>query len=358
LDAQELACLSLIRSFLAAEHREDTIVVDLPRGLMSGARGRAVMELAQKIASFRSVIVIGETFSPVSVRPQHVPTISSNGLKQLCPPIDLSSDAGSGTHLTEIYAGDLVQLCRPDTEAPSFFNQLTNKLRAGLATMKSPAQLVAIPLFLPLSGRASVVGEELGVLEPLAQLYAASLDARTLGLTFKDFTLFSSRSPRYLCRECSGLGVILTHYDQLPRPLAHPCPVCCGARCSAPINSALFRGVAFSAILNQPIKDSSQILAALAKARQALELTEALDLQHLALGMPTALLSCSEQRRLAVARAIRLAKASKPVVVAIELMGAGLSDVHQQAVENVRNRALGQGVVAWFETAMACSKDL
>lgn len=156
----------------------------------------------------------------------------------------------------------------------------------------------AIPSVSYSNKTTQVLGHDLGLLERLARLYAASLDARVAGLTAKDFSLGSPRSNRYICRRCKGLGVILESIPGIPRPTATPCHICGGQRFTDPVCSARFNGVSYQEILNRPIRDSIQVLGALTKASEILERVSRLGLDELPLGMPLALLSSSERHKL------------------------------------------------------------
>jgi hypothetical protein len=176
---------------------------------------------------------------------------------------------------------------------------------------KDKLALASIPVFSSGKSQYRTVCEEMRLFEPLTKLFAASLDAKVQGLTAKDFAIFGVRSPRFVCRSCRGLGIITRIYPEMRQPVAHPCPVCLGARCEPPISTTLFRGVAFPQILNRTISESYDILSALPKVSAILKIIDALDLLHLPLGMPLSLLSHSETRRLALAGDLILKKAFK-----------------------------------------------
>lgn len=352
VDGHHLARLSLVGSIIHAAHSHDHIVVDLPRYVLSGSVALAVQGLLATEGAQRGISIIGEPFT------QHETLVSppqNTHRSQPClATLSFPALTHSGCRTYEVYAGEYLLLESSTRSTTGVVQEIATQISASSRERGIASQVALVPLFHPVSARAQVVGDELGILQGLSQLYAASLDARTHGLTAHDFTLFSSRSQRYVCERCRGLGVVIAAHPQLPRPYASPCRVCYGARCAAPVSTAMFRGVSFSTVLNQPIERSLGTMSALAKAARALELLRALDLLHLPLGMPCALLSSSELRRLSVACAVLRGRGSKPAIVVVEMPRAGFAQSHQRAVEKVRDAALKAANVAWIDIEVAC----
>jgi excinuclease ABC subunit A len=177
--------------------------------------------------------------------------------------------------------------------------------------------------------------DALGLGDSLANLYAASVDARSLGLRARDFSLAATRSNPHICNACKGLGVTLQFFDELPRPLAAPCQVCHGLRCKSPVRDILFRGTSFSRMLNQNFDEAFVTLKALPKAARTLKLIEMFELQKLPLGMPLTLLSDSEQRAVLLAQALLRATRARPSIVLIEEPEMHLSRQQRCAIEEV-----------------------
>jgi hypothetical protein len=325
LDASDLTRLSIVCSILASDVPYNQISLDIPRGIFDTTEARLIHKSGSSPAGSAPILSL---------------------------PGDLSNDGIE----KDLLAGDLLQISRAlksrgsgQMRTAGVFKELTKVVSSNLDSTHRSNEFVAIPVFQPVPKTAKVLAGELGLMDPIAQLYSASLDARTSGLTARDFTLFGARSPRYVCEQCRGLGVLLTYHDHLPRPLAQPCQTCAGLRCKAPVSSALFRGVPFSTLFNRPIESSIGTLAALSKAKLALNLTTILELNHLLLGMPIALLSHSEQRRLALVKALLKGRPSKPVIIVIEQPDAGLSDDHRAGLRRVRDDALLERRAVWVE---------
>jgi hypothetical protein len=349
LDARSLILVSIIATLLAVKNSHDQIIVDLPRNLLSASDILEVTNLLKRtsttcgVSLLRSLAPRSEPLSPPSLTTSKV---SSSAAITFSLPCGRSSTPSDFT----LRAGDLLRISHQDIPSHTLFYDLTHQLCSSQQHAEIPLQIVKISLFNQLDRTTRVVGQELGLIEPLTQLYAASLDARSHGLTAKDFALFGTRSPRYVCPHCRGLGVVLDYHKQLPRPLASPCPACAGLRCKHPVSAALFRGVAFPTVLNQPIEQSYATLAALAKTKRPLEVSTSLGLNHLPLGMPVALLSLTERRKLAIASALCKGRPAKPVVVVLEASQSSLDGVGPSSpLAELRDSALVEGSVIWIE---------
>lgn len=346
--ARDLAKISLISSLLRAHSSRDHLIIDLPRGIFGDESTGAIQRLLDDAGRTHGISVVGDPFDSGTT-----PKVENGEQKEVGRVLlHFSLEARNAEHGSDhtLHIGELLRFRQSTTHSHDLFHDLTKRIAAKLQHGEIAAQLRPIPVFENNRSSSKVLGEELGLLEPLAHLYAASLDARMHGLTAKDFILFGTRSPRYACAHCRGLGVLLSPYQQLPRPLAAPCPVCRGLRCKSPVGSALFRGISFSTTLNQSIERSSETLTALSKAKQTLHHVQALGLQHLPLGMPLALLSSSELRRLRIVQAVTQSRASRPSIVLLEEPWVGLLDHYRDAIVQIRDAALTEKAIAWIET--------
>jgi len=348
LNARSLALVSIIATLLTIKGSHDQVIVDLPCNILSTSDTVAVTSLLEHASTTCGISILGSTPAHSLPVASHSSTASRTSLSASITFSLLRAESSVATNFT-LSAGDLLQVCHQDFPSTTLFYDLISKLAGSQEHVDAPMPVTAIPLFSQLDRSARVIGQELGLIEPLTHLYAASLDARSQGLSAKDFTLFGTRAPRYACSHCRGLGVILDYHKELPRPLASPCPVCSGLRCKHPITSALFRGVPFPTVLNQPIAHSYATLAALAKARRPLEVSGAVGLHHLPLGMPLALLSSTERRKLSIASALCKGRTAKPVVIILEAPDADLCGSHRESLNKLRDAALVEGRAIWIE---------
>jgi hypothetical protein len=345
LGARDLARVAIAASILEAQENAGHLIVDLPRAIFGDSEDKALAPLLGQAAIQRGGSVIGAPFDSTNTILVGAHSLTSTGRRLLS--FSLPTRAGNRDYA--LHTGELMGISQRSHPASGLLLALRTAVSDSAKQEGLSIHMVSIPVFEVPSAGTRVVGETLGLLEPLAQLYAASLDARMHGLQAKDFILFGTRSPRYACTHCHGLGVTLTYRHRLPRPLAAPCTTCGGGRCKAPISSALFRGVSFSTLLNQTIERSAETLAALSKASRVLDLVRTLGLQHMPLGMPLALLSPSERRRLRVIQALTQGKPAKPCVVLFEEPGIGLENSHLEAIVQLRDTALNAGTMAWID---------
>jgi hypothetical protein len=348
LDARSLALVSVIVTLLAVRGAHDQIIIDLPDNLLTASDTLAVTSLLERASATCGASLMS------SLTPRHEPSllpslVSLNDGSSTTISLSLPCGRTSAPRNLNLRGGDLLRITHRDFSSTTLFHDLATQLSNSQEHAEIPLQVVAIPLFGQLDRTTRVVGHELGLVEPLTQLYAASLDARSHGLSAKDFMLFGTRYPRYVCLHCRGLGVVLDYHKQLPRPLASPCLACHGLRCKNPVSTALFRGVPFPTALNQPIERSYATLATLTKTRRALEVSAALGLHHLPLGMPVALLSLTERRKLSIASVLSKGRPAKPVVVVLEAPESALYGGHRDSLAQLRDAALHEGRVIWIE---------
>lgn len=345
LHALELTKLSLVSSILYSIPQDTHIVVDIPTNLLRTEDAATMSSLQLQPKDKERILLFGHLCTQVTNSVDSPP--SKKGRRILSIPNGGHSEKASLYH--DLHLGDLWRISMEPQGTVSSLNSLIGVITSLLEETQQNALVRAIPVFPDRTKNYRVVGELLGILPALAQLYSASLDARIHGLTPKDFILFGTRTNRFRCNRCYGLGVLLAQHETLPRPLATACPVCKGLRCHAPLSSALFRGVPFSTALNQDIELLSSSLVSLPQGKRTLHIISALSLQHIPLGMPVALLSRSEYRRMLIAQAILQTRSSKPTVVLVEEPTACLSAAHFGAVRKLRDETLQSATCAWVE---------
>jgi hypothetical protein len=338
LGFRDVAKLSVAASLVKGKKAKEQIIINLPGGVFKGNDATKLRDVLRQ----RSVA------SAIYIREELLGSISGKDGSAVALPSALREEAPAVNEF------DLNNTLRPGeitylSESQFSFKRGVDSIAKIIANNALNLSIHTIPFFDAKILSSSVVCHELRLLEPLTQLYAASLDARVYGLTNKDFMIVGSRSPRYVCRGCRGLGVAVSYQSQLPLPLSKPCDVCCGTRCESTIGSCLFRGVSFLTILNRSILQSIEVLSSLPKAKPILEIARELDLLELPLGMPVSLLEPSETRRLALAAAMIEARPSKPIAIIFEGLHVGLSPALQTAIIKLRDAALASKSLAWVE---------
>ncbi len=352
LGAADLAALSLCRGLLDGAKTSCAVIVDIPAHILSGARFTKVHDALTESAASAPIIIPSEATSPGPLSPDRKQTRMAGAS------VGTISIETATPKRFELHLGTTLHIRREDLGVPSLFNLLSEALsgaeteRGGIIGYSAhiAAQVHPVRIF---SGRGSSHGtliEALGLGDRLAELYAASVNARSLGLRPRDFSLGATRTNPHLCSACKGLGVTLEFNESLPRPLAAPCHLCCGFRCKAPVRDSLFRGISFSHMLNQTFGEALPVLKALPKAARVLKLIELFELQGLPPGMPLTLLSDSERRATTLVRAILQTTRAKPSILLIEEATLALSP--QQHV------ALSEVLGAWPEGEFLASLEV
>lgn len=315
LSAEHVALISIAVSLYRTRHTPSTILVDLPSGILhQRQRSMSAVSSSAQHAS-HTFIILGDPFAA----PEHLPRPSANHSLTVAP----EQVAGKAN-------GD--------------------DSREALEDSRSDPLLNTIPLFPARPPMNRILGEDLDLIQRISQLYAASTDARCVGLSAKDFTFSASRSHKYLCRGCKGLGVTLLAHERLYRPRAKPCSLCLGARFKEPVASTLFRGVSYKTLLNQPLETTMDTLRSLPRTHVLIEGLTLLDLEHLPLGMPVALLSSSELRRVLLLKSVLSARPGHPRTIALEAPELGFARRHRDGIEALQKLPSIVDSCRWLET--------
>lgn len=201
-----------------------------------------------------------------------------------------------------------------------------------LATYEAQAPFTPhlVPLFDVESTTTRLVAHALGVMEPLAKMFAASHQARMLGLTPRDLLLGQLRQSPSICGACKGLGVMVTRENDYAH--ASPCHSCWGTRFKTPAREITFKGKTMWEILNAPLSASEDILRALPRMKEVFELITLLSLADLPLGMPVTLLSGPQRRLLSVAHALLVSTKARLSVIVLEEPHVGFSEPQRAAL--------------------------
>ena len=339
LPPRELAILSIAISIFKADTSNCFILVDLPTDILEG-RPLDAIKMAPLVMQGQVPIVFLANPSTSAV----VQTHTSQNSQPTVATTALPANADESNTLPLPPVGRVLVLTTTKLTAAQVSERLITT-----GDQDKEGTTFQIPLFPLRSSSKRTVAEELGILQSIAQLYASSVDARSAGLSERDFMFTSARRHPYLCRECSGLGVKLLPTPSIPRPRARPCPLCKGARFREPVASTLFRGIPYSSILNRSIRSSLAVLYTLHRCREAIQFTELLELDTLPLGMPIALLNSSESRRLLIIQAATSARPSNPHTIVIETPHTGLSKNQVAGIRALQQTASLASRCRWIE---------
>jgi hypothetical protein len=341
LSASALARLAVIAATRIDLSRDALVILDVPSGLMLPSETSATEKLIECSSRHHTTVALeqGQESYKTDAEPaaRRTEGVSLGTLR-------LRALDDSTWREATLRKGSLLVI-RPSTclsakpLARDIFSVISGRLAVDLQEAHfaslhpcEPCSIDAQPFA---SSDVRLLVQLLGLYDPLAKLYASALEARMQGISPRDFAVSSRTKARYLCPECSGLGITLEPLPNFERPQAHPCTVCLGTRFKAPIKEIEFRGRPMWSILNSTFSRAENVLRALPKVARALALVKLLRLEHLPVGMPIGLLSFSEQRLAAIAAAILSSPKSRPPVIIIEEPLAGLSSQQAEGLTNL-----------------------
>ena len=316
LSATELAAIAVCRSLGDAIDAQGSCIVDIPAPLLRDSLSAPLMTIMSEASTRIGVVILesGETRPNESLLE---PRSAESG--ELIGTLHIESPEGIARTYPVRQAQDI-------TLADAIFCDVKSSLlsttgRANLVNFASTSahEVTYIPVFNSLRRSKSLLIHRLGLAESFANLFASSVDARSAGLTPKDFILSTSgRSNKNVCGHCDGLGLLFEHVDELPRPLARECGICRGTRFASKVGFMSWRGLSLSTLLNTPLDEILSLLRALPRAADVITCVEALGLTHLPLGMPIALMSQSEQHAILWIQALLTASFNKPMIALVE----------------------------------------
>jgi len=190
--------------------------------------------------------------------------------------------------------------------------------------------------------RASA-GSVLGVLAPLRDLFAATVEARARGLTA---TRFSTAVPGGRCEACRGLGRRAVRLRHLPE-LAAPCDVCEGRRFRRDVLDVRVKGLSFADVLDLPLARAADVFRDLEGVGRPLRAATDVGLGYVPLGEVTERLSGGEALRLRLASALGRAGRARTLYLLDEpCAGLHPADVAHLATVLLRLSEGGDAVVA------------
>ncbi len=203
-----------------------------------------------------------------------------------------------------------------------------------------------IPLFPSEPSSTRLIAHAFGVIDPLTKMFAASHQAKMLGLNARDFLLGQIRQSIHVCGSCKGVGILTTKERSYVR--AEPCHSCWGARFRSPTREITFKGRTMWEILNAPLSASQDTLRALPKMKEVFELATLLNVAHLPVGMPISLLSTPQRRRVAIAHAMLSGSKTRPSLIVVEEPSVGLSDEQRRGLESAIAHPAFTERVSWI----------
>lgn len=336
LSSSEIAMLSCLAS-LMVRGGSGVAVIDVPHGLFEEKAAQELASVAESFSEMAPSIFLGRA----PWQPGHVVSRLTSGYPSQGTLASMTIPGYARAPAVEfpIFRGPCIL---PSREAQEKIFQTIRMARWDANTILKSLQIQSeekpslsfAPIFETLSTTRLLI-EELGLYEAFSRLCASSVDAKAHGITARDLGLRKRAGADFTCPECRGVGLLLKQEHLNPRPSAHPCSACDGRRFRPPVATLLFRGRTPAQMLNSPISLEEDLLHALPGSRLPLELVRHLGLSHLPPGMPLALLSFSERRRLQILRAALTGSSRRPTIAFLEHPFAGLSESHAHAVQSL-----------------------
>jgi hypothetical protein len=315
LAPQTLASLVLIALLRSTENKTELRLFTAPSALFSSDHLSTVKELVERTSTSSPLVWITEDTSHSPRQPSsHV--ASARAVASITvhteTPIQIRVVRGEWSEL------QIPSSIKDRRMAAALYHHLSGGAQQKLITSESTSPFTAhfIPLFSPESSHSRLIAHALGIVEPLAKMFAASHQAKMLGLTARDLMLGQLRQSSMVCGSCKGTGILINENAISAR--REPCHTCWGSRFRSPAREVTFKGRTLWEILNAPLSASRETLRALPKMKEVFELVSSLGLAELPLGMPVTLLATHHRRRLAIAHAMLSGTPTRPSLIVVE----------------------------------------
>ncbi|MEW5981176.1 MAG: excinuclease ABC subunit UvrA [Acidobacteriota bacterium] len=133
--------------------------------------------------------------------------------------------------------------------------------------------------------------------DPIRELFAATKDARTRGLTASHF---SFNVPGGRCEACEGEGQVRVEMQFLADVFV-PCDVCDGRRFKPQVLDVAFKGRTIHQVLDLTVHEALAFFSTAPKVLRRLHVLEEIGLDYLRLGQPATTLSGGEAQRIKIA---------------------------------------------------------
>ena len=133
--------------------------------------------------------------------------------------------------------------------------------------------------------------------DPIRELFAATKDARSRGLTASHF---SFNVPGGRCEACEGEGVVKVEMQFLADVFV-PCDQCEGKRFKQQVLDVKYRGRGVDQVLDMTVREALAFFASSPKVLRRLQVLDEIGLGYLRLGQPATTLSGGEAQRIKIA---------------------------------------------------------
>ena len=133
--------------------------------------------------------------------------------------------------------------------------------------------------------------------DPIRELFAATKDAKSRGLTASHF---SFNVPGGRCEACQGEGEVRVEMQFLADVFV-PCEQCDGLRFKSQVLEVRYRGRNITQVLDMTVREALSFFASTPKVLRRLQVLDEIGLGYLRLGQPATTLSGGEAQRIKIA---------------------------------------------------------
>ena len=133
--------------------------------------------------------------------------------------------------------------------------------------------------------------------DPIRELFAATKDAKSRGLTASHF---SFNVPGGRCEACQGEGEVRVEMQFLADVFV-PCEQCDGLRFKSQVLDVRYRGKNVTQVLDMTVREALSFFASTPKVLRRLQVLDEIGLGYLRLGQPATTLSGGEAQRIKIA---------------------------------------------------------
>ena len=133
--------------------------------------------------------------------------------------------------------------------------------------------------------------------DPIRELFAATKDAKSRGLTASHF---SFNVPGGRCEACQGEGEVRVEMQFLADVFV-PCDQCDGKRFKSQVLEVRYRGKSITQVLDTTVREALSFFASSPKVLRRLHVLDEIGLGYLRLGQPATTLSGGEAQRIKIA---------------------------------------------------------
>ncbi len=176
------------------------------------------------------------------------------------------------------------------------------------------------------------------VFTPIRETFAATPDARQLGLTARHF---SFNVPGGRCERCQGAGVLTVNMHFLPGVEVR-CPVCHGRRFTGQTLAVRYRDHDIAEVLDLTVGEALALFADVPAARSRLQVLNDVGLGYLQLGQPATTLSGGEAQRVKLAKELGR-RAARRTLYLLDEPTTGLHVADTARLLAVLQRLVGAG---------------